>query len=117
LITRILRLYCPKERYFTIDPRTQIDGGITSGHPYATILNAESIGKNFFVNQLVTVGEIDGKRPVIGDNVSIFSGAIVIGGIHIGDNSKIGAGAVVVKDVPEGSVVVGNPARIVNKTD
>jgi len=62
---------------------------------------------------LVTVGEINGKRPTIGNNVSIYTGAIVIGDINIGDNSSIGAGSVVVKDVPDNAVVVGNPAKVV----
>lgn len=55
------------------------------------------------------------KRPVIGKNVRVATGAIVIGDVRIGDNVVIGAGAVVVKDVPDNCVVVGNPARIVKK--
>jgi len=113
VLSTLLNIYCKKEKYFKIDIRTQLGGGIVTGHPYATILNAKSIGENFYVNHLVTIGEIDGKRPTIGDNVSIYTGAIVIGDIKIGNNSKIGAGAVVVKDVPENSVVVGNPARLI----
>ena len=58
------------------------------------------------------MGEVNGKRPTIGNNVSIYTGAIIIGGITIGDNVKIGAGTVVVKDVPSNSVVVGSPAKI-----
>ena len=49
----------------------------------------------------------------IGNNVTIYTGAIVVGGIHIGNNVKIGAGAVVVKDVPNNCTVVGNPMRII----
>ncbi len=116
LFTSILNLYCRKQANFIIDIRTKIKGGALTGHPYCTILNAESIGENFYVNQLVTVGEIEGKRPIIGDNVSIYSGAIVIGGIKIGNNCKIGAGAVVVRDVPNNSVVVGNPAKVIKTT-
>lgn len=111
----ILNIYCRKERNFTIDITTKLAGGILTGHPYCTILNAESIGENFYVNHLVTVGEVNGKRPTIGNNVSIYTGAIVIGGISIGDNCKIGAGAVVTKSIPENAVVVGNPARIIKK--
>ncbi|MDH7446580.1 hypothetical protein [Aquimarina sp. 2201CG14-23] len=115
VISHILNLYCRKEKYFRIDISTKLGGGILTGHPYSTILNANSIGENFYVNHLVTVGEIDGKRPTIGNNVSIHTGAIIIGDITIGDDSEIGAGSVVVKDVPQNCVVVGNPARIIRQ--
>ncbi|MFD0842039.1 serine O-acetyltransferase [Flaviramulus multivorans] len=114
IISSILNLYCPREKYFRIDMTTKLGGGILTGHPYSTILNADSIGENFYVNHLVTVGEINGKRPTIGNNVSIYTGAIVIGDIKIGNNVNIGAGSVVVKDVPDNCTVVGNPARVIN---
>ena len=46
---------------------------------------------------------------------SIGSNATILCGITLGENSLIGAGAVVVSDVPENSVVVGNPARVIKK--
>jgi len=53
-------------------------------------------------------------RPiVIGDDVWIGGGGIVLAGVTIGDRSVVGAGAVVTKDVPSDVVVVGNPARVV----
>ncbi len=52
-------------------------------------------------------------RPVvIGDDVHIGIGAIVLKGVRIGDGARIGAGAVVTRDVPIGASVVGNPARL-----
>ena len=83
---------------------------------YATYLNAESIGSNFYCLQLVTLGnDSQQRRPVIGDNVRIFTGATVFGGITIGNNVTIGAGCVVHRSVPDGCTVVGNPAFIVRR--
>jgi maltose O-acetyltransferase len=50
---------------------------------------------------------------VIGDNVWLGGGAIVLAGVTIGENSIIGAGAVVTKDIPANVVAVGNPAKVI----
>ncbi|WKX22997.1 sugar O-acetyltransferase [Streptomyces sp. HUAS CX7] len=56
--------------------------------------------------------KLEAARPiVIGDNVWLGGGAIVLPGVTVGDNAVIGAGAVVTKDVPANVVAVGNPAR------
>lgn len=58
----------------------------------------------------------EGGRPiVIEDNAWIGGGAIVLPGVTIGRDSVVGAGAVVTRDVPDGALVVGNPARIVRR--
>ena len=54
---------------------------------------------------------------MIGDNVVLAVGAIVIGNVNIGDNVFVGAGTVVTKDVADGAVVVGNPARVINPSE
>jgi serine O-acetyltransferase len=97
-------------------------GGNTIGerlmlwHAFSTIINAESIGKDCTIFQQVTIGKgKDDKVPTIGNNVVIFAGAIIIGGISIGDNVKIGAGAVVTKNIPENCTVVGCSAYIVKR--
>jgi serine O-acetyltransferase len=55
------------------------------------------------------------KRPVIGDNVIIGSGAKVLGSITIGHNVTIGANAVVTHSVPADAVVGGIPARLLKE--
>lgn len=75
------------------------------------------IGKNCFIRQNVTVGGAGGADggkegvSVIGDNVDIGAGAVIIGGIHIGNNVIIGANAVVNKDLPDNCTAVGVPAK------
>lgn len=90
-----------------------IGPGLIIQHGYSTVVCAESIGRNFHVNQCVNIVWNQTKQCTIGNNVTICAGAIVVGGVTIGDNVTIGAGAVVVKDIPSNSVVVGNPARVV----
>jgi serine O-acetyltransferase len=115
LISKILRVFYPKHSSFTIDINTKIESGLRLAHPYSTIINAQEIGSNLYINHLVTIGEKNGNKPIIGSNVEIHANAIIIGGITIGDNAIIGAGAVVVKDVPIGAIVVGNPAKVLYK--
>lgn len=56
-----------------------------------------------------------GKPITVGNNVWIGGGAIINGGVTIGDNAVIGAGAVVTKDVPDNTIAVGNPARVLRQ--
>lgn len=53
------------------------------------------------------------KPIIIGDNVWLGSGAIVLAGVMIGENTVVGAGAVVTRDLPANVVAVGNPARVI----
>lgn len=97
-----------------------IEGGFTLFHGFSSVILVNRAGKNFSVYQQVTIGKNpkDGDvAPTIGDNVSIYAGAILMGNIKIGNNVKIGAGSVVTKDVPDNCVVVGNPARIIQQNN
>lgn len=71
------------------------------------------IGKNCWIYQNVTIGEVDGKAPVIGDDCLIGANAVLVGGIRVGNHVKIGAGAVVAADVPDNCTVVSPPARVI----
>lgn len=59
----------------------------------------------------------DNKEVVIGEYVWIGASVIILPGVTIGDGAIIGAGSVVVKDVPEGAVVGGNPAKVLKFRD
>lgn len=56
-------------------------------------------------------------KIIIGDKVHLGHGALIMAGVTIGSNCIIGAGSVVTRSVPDNSIVAGNPARIVGKTD
>lgn len=90
-----------------------IGPGLFVEHGFATVVWARKIGQNFRVNQNVTVGT--GKRgmPTIGDFVSVYTHAVVIGGVTIGDHVRVGAGAVVIEDIPAHATVVPARSRII----
>jgi len=73
------------------------------------------IGDRVTLYQGVTLGGTGfqrGKRhPTLGDNVTVGSGAKLLGPIAVGDGAKVGANTVVVEDVPPGATVVGNPGH------
>jgi serine O-acetyltransferase len=73
------------------------------------------IGDRVTIYQGVTLGGTGfarGKRhPTVGDDVTIGSGAKLLGPIRVGSGSKIGANTVVIEDVPASSTVVGNPGH------
>ena len=77
------------------------------------------VGENVTLYQGAVLGgrgTAKGKRhPTIGDNVVVAAGAKILGSFRVGENSKIGAGAVVLNDVPPNCTVVGVPGRIVRE--
>lgn len=107
-----------------IGPNVSIDAGFILSH-LSTVTSDAKIGKAFHCNiysyvahdcvvgDFVTLAPrvcING-RVTIGDGSYIGTGAIVLPGVTIGRNAIVGAGAVVVKDVPDGTTVVGMPAK------
>ena len=59
------------------------------------------------------LGKTRAANVVIGSNVFVGAGSIILPGVHIGNRVIIGAGSIVTKDIPDNSVAVGNPAKVV----
>lgn len=114
-IKYFVKWICPEEHSISIPITTPIGSHFVLVHAINSFINAESIGSNFTCYQNVTIGTTRNKRPIIGNNVTLYTSAIVIGDIKIGNNVAIGAGAVVTKNVADNCTVVGNPARIVKQ--
>lgn len=121
VIGALIGWWRPGDRYFVISKTTTIGEGAYFAHPFATEINAKSIGKNFSCRHLTTIGnKRDGDnehRPVIGDNVTLGVNVTIIGNVTIGNNVTIGAGSIVVKDIPDNCVAVGNPCRVIKSID
>jgi serine O-acetyltransferase len=99
-----------------IHPAARIDEGLFIDHGAGVVIGETAdIGKNVTLYQGVTLGGTGfatGKRhPTVQDNVTIGSGAKLLGPITIGHGAKIGANSVVITDVPPNSTVVGNPGH------
>lgn len=99
----------------TINPYAVIRGRVRLGDAVRIGAHSSLLGFNHTMSDPDTEvfrQSISTKGITVGDDVWIGSHAVVLDGVVIGDRSVIAAGAVVTKDVPAGSVVAGNPARV-----
>jgi serine O-acetyltransferase len=99
-----------------IHPAARIGSGLFIDHGSGVVIGETAqIGDDVTLYQGVTLGGTGfatGKRhPTVQDNVTIGSGAKLLGPITIGHGAKIGANSVVITDVPPNSTVVGNPGH------
>lgn len=101
-----------------IHPGAKIGKHLFIDHGFTVIGETADIGDNVTLYQCVTLGGTDpangvgGKRhPTLCDDVIVGSGAQILGPITVHPRARVGANAVVTKEVPEGAVMVGIPAR------
>lgn len=115
----IARLISQTARFFTlieIHPGAELGRGILIDHGCGVVIGETTvIGDNCTIYQGVTLGGVGtqkGKRhPTLGNNVTVGSGAKILGSFEVGDNCSIAANAVLLRQLDENSTAAGIPAR------
>ncbi len=90
------------ELYYSAD----IGKGLKINHGIGTVVGSRTIvGEHVLLHHQVTIGEKNGGRARLGNNVIVYPGSIIVGDILIGDNSIIGANVFVDKNCPQNSKI------------
>jgi len=116
VLPRIVSMLSRAVTGIEIHPAARVGQGLFIDHGAGVVIGETvDIGNDVTLYQGVTLGGTGfatGKRhPTVQDNVTIGSGAKLLGPITIGHGAKIGANSVVITDVPPNSTVVGNPGH------
>jgi serine O-acetyltransferase len=104
-----------------IHPGAKIGGNFFIDHGQGVVIGETAeIGDNVTIYQGVTLGgtslENKKRHPTLKNNIIVGAGAKILGPVIIGNNVRVGANSVVTKDIPDNSVVVGVPGRIISQT-
>jgi len=112
---RLLSILCLCRPMYSLDlGDTKIGPGLLIWHGDGTFVSADEIGKNCTIFQQVTIGFARTERPpIIGNNVTVYAGAKILGEVKVGDNAIIAANSLVISDVPPNVTVMGVPAFVV----
>ena len=116
LLPRTIAYFTRAVTGIEIHPAAVIGRAFFVDHGSGVVIGETAVIGDFVtLYQGVTLGGTGfqrGKRhPTLGDNVTVGSGAKLLGPIAVGDGAKIGANTVVIEDVPPGATVVGNPGH------
>lgn len=113
----------PFRHFFNVDiwadrSRSKIGAGLCLIHPNNIVIGSGvEIGNDCLIFHEVTLGTgPEPGFPRIGNNVDIYVGARILGGVTVGDNSMIGANCVVTRSVPPGSVVLAAPSQVIPRS-
>jgi serine O-acetyltransferase len=96
-------------------PGADIGHGLRIDHPVGIVIGAGAkLGSGCILLQNVTIGtryvnstDYNNEFPIIGNNVTVGAGAVILGRVNLGDDCTIGANSVILADVQEGSTVFG----------
>jgi len=106
-----------------IHPGAVIGRRVFIDHGFGVVIGETAeIGDDCTIYQGVTLGGTSlskGKKrhPTLAAGVIVGAGAKILGAFTVGEGAKVGSNAVVLKEVPPGATAVGNPARVIEKTD
>jgi serine O-acetyltransferase len=127
LIARVISQFSRFLTGIEIHPKAKIGKNFFIDHGMGVVIGETSeIGDNVTIYHMVTLGGISPsiesndqrnvkRHPTLKNNVVVGSGAQILGPVIVEENAKIGANAVVTKDVPANAVMVGIPAKNLNK--
>ena len=121
----LARLFSQISRFITgieIHPGAKLGNRIFFDHGMGIVIGETSeIGDDCVIYHGVTLGGVSTEKtkrhPTLKNNVIVGAGAKILGNITLGENVRIGANSVVLKNVPDNSVAVGIPARIIKKDE
>jgi serine O-acetyltransferase len=122
IVWKILLKYFSYKYGFQIPISTSIGNGLYIGHFGTIVINEKVVlGRNCNLAHGITIGQTNrgllAGTPKIGNCVWIGTGAVIVGSIVIGDNVLIAPNSFVNQDVPDNSIVIGNPAKIIPRLD
>lgn len=122
-VARILHRFCTRSAGIDLAWHTKIAPGMKFTHGFGTVVSpGATIGRNCTLFHGATLGRGDrilnnGVRitgyPILEDEVWVGPHAVIVGAVTIGKGSRLLAGVFVTEDIPAGSLVVGNPGKIV----
>lgn len=118
LLYKFLFIVSRNKNFIEISADTKIGYGLYIGHPFAITINPDAIiGNNCNIHKGVTIGQENrGKKkgvPIIGDEVWIGINSTIVGKIKVGNDVLIAPNSYINFDVPDHSIVIGNPGKII----
>ena len=107
---------CLMNRGCYISLLAEIGPGLNLPHPTGIVVgDGVRIGRSSTIYQNVTLGRHSANRPgypVLGEDTTIYAGAVIIGAITIGEGAVVAANSVVNRDIAPGAIAVGAPAQV-----